>query len=164
MEDMSDSAKYNEAAAVADLVKFLGGMLLMASILFLVLGGIGYEQDRRVRYAMIKTVGTVTGEYEYGGAYYVIYEADGTAHEALMDYYKGKLNVGDQVDIRYHPEYYNDVRYDGPKAIHMKILGYAALGLCLGGLTMLGQLYLRNKHANPWHEAGEDNYYASQDR
>ena len=151
MEHLDEAARHRENLALADLVGFLGEMLLIAGIVVLLLGGYGYEKDRQERLAMIKTVGTITEEYVHGGAYYVVYEADGATHEALMDYERGKLNVGDQVDIRYHPEYYNDVRFDGPKDLYMKILGYGALGFVLGGLALFTKVYLRHRDANPWH-------------
>ena len=151
-----EAARRREALAMADLIKFLGGMLLMASIAVLLLGAFGYEKDRRERNAMGKAVATVTEEYEHGGAYYIVYEADGAAHEALMGYPKGTLSVGDQVTIRHDPVCYSDVRLDGPKAMYVNTLAYGALGLTLGVLAQFGQVYLRGKHANPWHEGEEE--------
>ena len=152
MNEMNDAARQREAAAMADLVKFLAGMLMMANIAFLLLGAYGFEKDRQARNAMGKAVATVTEEYVHGGAYYVTYEADGAAHEALMDYKKGKLSVGDQVAIRYDYEWYNDVRQDAPKAMYVNALAWATLGLALGGLGMFWQAHLRIKDDNPWHD------------
>ena len=101
---------------------------------------------------MIPAVATVTEEYVHGGAYYVTYEVDGTAYEALLSYSKGKLNAGDQVPILYDPEWYRGVRQDKPKTQCMNILGFSALGLALGGLAMFWQAHLRIKHDNPWHD------------
>ena len=150
MEHRSEAAQHREDAALADLIKFFGGMLLMAGIAFLLLGAYGYEKDRKERYAMGQAVATVTEEYVHGGAYYVVYEADGATHEALMDYPKGTLNLGDQVAIRYDLTWYNDVRQDAPKPLYMTILAYGALGLVLGGIAMFGQVYLKGRHYDPW--------------
>ena len=149
-KERSEAARHRENLALADLIRFFGGMLLMAGIVFLLLGAFGYEKDRKERNAMGQAVATVTEEYVHGGAYYVTYEADGAAHEALMDYPSGKLNVGDQVAIRYDYEWYNDVRRDAPKDMYVTILAYGALGLVLGGIAMFGQMYLKGRDYNPW--------------
>ena len=150
MENNEAIERRKNDLALADLVGFLGGMVLIASIVFLLLGGIGFEQDRRGRTAMGRAVATVTEEYVHGGAYYVVYQADGAAHEALMSYEKGKLNVGDQVTIRYDRDWYNDVRLDAPKAMYVRILTWSALGLVLGGIALFGKAYLKTRSANPW--------------
>lgn len=150
MEHRNDSTQHKEDAALADIIRFLGGMLLIAGIAILLLGAFGYEQDRKERNAMGRAVATVTGEYVHGGAYYVVYEADGAAHEALMDYPNGKLNPGDQVAIRYDYTWYNDVRQDGPKPLYVTILACGALGLALGGVAMFGQSYLKGRNYDPW--------------
>lgn len=155
MEHMDEAARHRENLALADLVQFLGEMLLIAGIVALLLGGYGYEKDRRERFAMGTAVATVTEEYVHGGAYYITYQADGAAHEALMSYPKGTLNIGDQVNIRYDYEWYNDVRQDAPKPLYLNILGLGTLGLALGGLALFGQLYLKRRDANPWHREEE---------
>ena len=150
MENKEAIERRKNDLALADLVGFLGGMVLIAGIVFLLLGGIGFEQDRRERAAMGRAVATVTEEYVHGGAYYIVYEADGASHEALMTLEKGKLNVGDQVAIRYDREWYNDVRQDAPKRLYVRILTWASLGVGLGVAAMFGKAYLKTRNANPW--------------
>lgn len=150
MENKEAIERRKNDLALADLVGFLGGMVLIAGIVFLLLGGIGFEQDRRERAAMGRAVATVTEEYVHGGAYYVVYQADGAAHEALLAYEKGQLNPGDQVDILYDRDWYNGVRLDAPKAMHVRILTWSALGLVLGGVALFGKAYFKTRSANPW--------------
>ena len=150
MENNDAAARHKDDLALADLVGFLGGMVLIAGIVFLLLGGYGFEKDRQERKAMGQAVATVTEEYVYGGAYYIVYEADGASHEALMICEKGKLDIGDQVAIRYDYEWYNDVRQDAPKRIYARILTWASLGVGLGVAAMFGKAYLKTRNANPW--------------
>ncbi len=156
MNTMDEAAQHKEAVALAELVKIFGGMLLMAAIAALLLGAYGYDKDRRVRNAMEKTVATVTENYVHGGAYFVLYEADGRIYEALLGYEKGTLNIGDPVEILYDPNEYSNVRTDEPIPEPLYVLAAGALCLALGGIGMFGQAYLRGKHANPWHEEGEE--------
>ena len=107
MEHMDEAARHREAVALAELIKVFAGMFLMAAVGCLLLGGYGFDRDRKARSAMEKAVATVTEEYVHGGAYYVIFEADGETHEALMGYKKGTLNIGDQVAILYDPATYH---------------------------------------------------------
>ena len=155
MEHMDEAARHREAVALAELLKIFAGMFLMAAVGCLLLGGYGFDRDRKARNAMEKAVATVTEEYVHGGAYYVIFEADGETHEALMGYKKGTLNIGDQVAILYDPATYLDVRTDAPLAQPLYVLAEGGLCLALGGIGMFGQVYLRGKHANPWHEGEE---------
>ena len=129
MEHMDEAARHREAVALAELLKIFAGMFLMAAVGCLLLGAYGFDRDRKARNAMEKAVATVTEEYVHGGAYYVIFEADGETHEALMGYKKGTLNIGDQVAILYDPATYLDVRTDAPLAQPLYVL--AAGGLCL---------------------------------
>ena len=151
MEHMDEAARHREAVALAELLKIFAGMFLMAAVGCLLLGGYGFDRDRKARNAMEKAVATVTEEYVHGGAYYVIFEADGETHEALMGYKKGTLNIGDQVAILYDPATYLDVRTDAPLAQPLYVLAAGGLCLALGGIGMFGQVYLRGRHANPWH-------------
>lgn len=152
---LDEAARHRENVALAELVKIFAGMLLMAAVGCLLLGAYGYDRDRRARNAMEKAVATVTEEYVHGGAYYVIFEADGETHEALMGYEKGKLSIGDQVAVLYDPVTYLDVRTDASIPQPLYVLAAGALCLALGGIGMFGQIYLRGKHANPWHEGEE---------
>ena len=155
MEKSERAARRADTLAVAGLIRFLAGMVLTAGLGCLLLGGYGFDRDRKARSAMEKAVATVTEEYVHGGAYYVIFEADGETHEALMGYKKGTLNIGDQVAILYDPVTYLDVRTDAPLAQPLYVLAAGGLCLALGGIGMFGQVYLRGKHANPWHEGEE---------
>lgn len=152
MERMDEAARHREAVALADLLKIFAGMFLMAAVGCLLLGAYGYDRDRRARSAMEKAVAVVTENYVHGGAYFVTYEADGETHEALMGYEKGTLNIGDRVDILYDPNEYSDVRTDAPIPQPLYVMAAGGLCLALGGIGMFGQVYLRGKHANPWHE------------
>lgn len=150
MEQNDAAARHRDDVALADLIRFLGGMALMASLAFLLLGGYGFLRDRQERLAMGRATATVTEEYVHGGAYYIVYEADGAPHEALMTCEKGRLDIGDQVAIRYDYEWYNDVRQDAPKRLYVRILTWASLGFALGVAAMFGQAYLKARNANPW--------------
>ena len=155
MEYRDEAARHREAVALAELIKIFAGMFLMAAVGCLLLGAYGFDRDWRARKAMEKAVATVTEDYVHGGAYFVVYEADGAFHEALMGYEKGTLNIGDQVAILYDPNEYSDVRTDAPKPQPLYVLAAGGLCLALGGIGMFGQIYLRGKHANPWHEGEE---------
>ena len=154
MEHRNEGAQHRENVALAELIKILAGMLLMAAVGCLLLGAYGYDRDRRVRNTMEKTVAMVTADYVHGGAYFVVYEADGQTHEALLGYEKGTLRLGDRVEILYDPNEYADVRTDEPMPQSLYVLAAGALCLALGGAGMFGQAYLRGKHANPWHDQG----------
>ena len=137
MEHLDEAAQHREAVALAELIKIFAGMFLMAAVGCLLLGGYGFDRDRRARNAMEKAV---------------VYEADGELHEALMGYEKGTLNIGDQVAILYDPNEYADVRTDAPIPQPLYVLAAGGLCLALGGIGMFGQVYLKGKYANPWHD------------
>ena len=152
MEHLDEAAQHREAVALAELIKIFAGMFLMAAVGCLLLGGYGFDRDRRARNAMEKAEATVIEDYVHGGAYFVVYEADGELHEALMGYEKGTLNIGDQVAILYDPNEYADVRTDAPIPQPLYVLAAGGLCLALGGIGMFGQVYLKGKYANPWHD------------
>ena len=152
MEYRDEGAQHREAVALAELVKIFAGMLLMAAVGCLLLGAYGFDRDRRARNAMEKAVATVTEEDPRDDTWYITYEADGEPHVALLIYKKKGLNLGDRVDIRYDPACYEDVRADEPIPQPLYVLAAGGLCLALGGIGMFGQVYLRGKHANPWHE------------
>ena len=101
MEHMDEAARHREAVALAELIKVFAGMFLMAAVGCLLLGGYGFDRDRKVRNAMEKAVATA------------------------------------------------------PLAQPLYVLAAGGLCLALGGIGMFGQVYLRGKHANPWHEGEE---------
>ena len=144
--------RHADNLALAGLVRLLGGMLLTAGVACLLLGAFAFDRDRRVREAMGQALATVTAAYVHGGAYYVAYEADGTVHEALMAYEGKPLAPGDQVPIRYDLAAYEGVRPDTPATQPLLVLSGGVLCAVLGGLAMFGQVYLKGRDANPWHD------------
>lgn len=152
MERMDEAARHREAVALAELLKIFAGMFLMAAVGCLLLGAYGYDRDHRARKAMEKAVATVTEDYVHGGAYFVVYEADGAFHEALMGYEKGTLNIGDQVDILYDPNEYQNVRTDAPIPQPLYVMAAGGLCLALGGIGMFGQAYMKGKYDTPWND------------
>ena len=56
MEHMDEAARHREAVALAELLKIFAGMFLMAAVGCLLLGGYGFDRDRKVRSAMEKAV------------------------------------------------------------------------------------------------------------
>ena len=154
MHDMDEAARHREAVALADLLKIFAGMFLMAAVGCLLLGAYGFDRDWKARKAMEKTVAVVTAEDPRDDTWYVTYEADGEPHVALLIYTKS-LDLGDRVDIRYDPACYENVRADEPIPQPLYVMAAGGLCLALGGIGMFGQVYLRGKHANPWHEGEE---------
>ena len=143
-----------ETLAMAGLIQYVGLMLLIAGILGLLLGSYVYDKDVKARRAMGRAVATVTGDYVHGGLYYIVYEADGRRHEALLPY-EDHLETGDQVDILYDREWYGNVQLPGPAKTPLMILCAGAVGTALGGIAMFGQYYLKGRDYNPWNDEGE---------
>ena len=154
MEYRDESAQHREAVALAELLKIFAGMLLMAAVGCLLLGGYGFDRDRKARNAMEKAVAVVTAEDPRDDTWYITYEADGEPHVALLIYTKS-LDLGDRVDILYDPACYENVRADEPIPQPLYVMAAGGLCLALGGIGMFGQVFLRGKHANPWHEGEE---------
>lgn len=150
MEHEKREAQRREAVALAELLKIFAGMLLMAAVGCLLLGGYGYDRDWKARKAMEKAVATVTEEDPRDDTWYITYEADGAAHKALLIYTKKGVQVGDRVDILYDPACYEDVRTDKPIPQPLYVLGAGVLCLALGGLGMAGQAYMKGKYDTPW--------------
>ncbi len=155
MEKTKKADQHTENLAMAGLLRFIGGMVLTAGLGCLLLGGFVFDKDKKDRDARNEAVATVVKMYVHGGAYYVTYEADGATREALLPYKDKVLAPGDQISILYDPNWYGDVRLDTPASEPLLLLGVGALGSLLGGLAMFGQVYLRSKDANPWHEKEE---------
>lgn len=152
MERNKQAARHAENLALAGLVRFIGGMVLMAGLGCLLLGGFVFDKDKKDRDARSEAVATVREMYVHGGAYYLTYEADGATREAILPYQDGSLAPGDQIPILYDPTWYGNVRLDTPDPRCLLLLSVGALVTLLGGLAMFGQVYLRGKDANPWHD------------
>ncbi len=153
MEEKGKNARHADNLAVASMVRFLSGMVLTAGFGCLLLGGVVYYKDTRIRSRMGEAVATVTGEYVHGGAYYVTYEADGAVHEGLMGY-DGTLAVGSELPVLYERDLYGHVRTDTPAEGPVKLLTWGMIVTVLGVLGLLGQAFLKIRDDNPWH--GED--------
>ena len=152
MERREEAARHRENMAVAGLVRYLGSMLLIAAIGCLLLGAFVFDKDKKDRDARNEAVATVVEMYVHGGAYYITYEADGATREALLPYKEKQLAPGDQIPILYDPTWYGNVRLDTPAPGALLLLGVGGLCAVLGGLAMFGQIYLKGKDANPWHD------------
>ena len=155
MEKAKKTDRHAENLAMVGLLRFIGGMVLTAGLGCLLLGGFVFDKDKKDRNARNEAVATVKEMYVHGDAYYVTYEADGAAREALLPYKDKVLAPGDQISILYDPTWYGDVRLDTPASGPLLLLGAGALGTLLGGLALFGQLYLKGKDANPWHDQEE---------
>ncbi len=153
MEKKDRAAQRAETLALAGLVKYVGLMLLIAGILGMLLGGYVYDKDVKTRRAMGRAEATVTGKYVHGGAYYIVYMADGALHEALLPY-EDNLDPGDRVDILYDRDWYGNVRTPEPESAPLLVLGSSAIGTALGIAAMYGQYHLKGKDYNPWNDEG----------
>lgn len=150
METAKKTDRHAENLAMAGLLRFIGGMVLTAGLGCLLLGGFVFDKDKKDRNARNEAVATVKEMYVHGDAYYVTYEADGAAREALLPYKDKTLAPGDQIPILYDPTWYGDIRLDTPASEPLLLLSIGFLCAVLAVLGLGGASYLHGKDENPW--------------